>query len=220
VPVTGFWGAMRVAKPYFPIAVLLIFMTACGPDNRKPPPPAPKQEEPKETPLPPKPAPPQGTDFSKPGEHGRVGVDPPEPKKPDADVPVAGSDDAGGILGSSLHDQQYWDERHPFKECPEDPIYVFAASQAPSKPQCADGQGFAAVCNACEQTAYRRAVNVIRSCERAPSCRAEITQVGQKWACMEMRQVQGQDQSGKLIYGPSTWVKDCWTQYKVVCIKL
>jgi hypothetical protein len=198
------------------IVVLLIFLAACAPDNDKPPAPQPEQPEEK---LPPKPAPPQGTDFGKPGEHGRVGVDPPGNDKPNTDVPVGQSDDAGGILGSSWAEQRHWDQMHPFKECPEEPIYVYASSEVQSVPQCADGQGYAGVCNACEQDAYRRAVNVVRSCERAPSCRASITQVAQRWSCVDVRPYLGDDQNGQPIYGKTRWEKGCWTQYKVVCIK-
>jgi hypothetical protein len=198
------------------VAILLILLAACAPDNDKPPAPKP---EPGEEARPPAPAPPQGTDFGRPGEHGRVGVDPPGDDKPNTDVPITESEDAGGILGSSWAEQRYWDQVHPFKECPVEPIYVYASSVAPSVPQCTDGQGYAGVCNACEQDAYRRAVNVIRSCERAPGCRGAITQVAQRWSCNGVRPYLGEDPKGQPIYGKTRWEKECWTQYKVVCIQ-
>jgi len=198
------------------VGLLFIAILASGcPGGDSPKDGAPQPEEPR----PPAPAPPEGTDFNKPGNHGKVGVDPPGNDKPNTDVPVAESDDAGGILGSSYNEQRYWGQIHPFANCPEEPIYVFASGNEKSVAQCADGKGYQGVCDDCEKEAYRRAENVVRSCERAPSCRGSITQVGQQWSCTDVRRYEGEDANGNPIYSKPWWEKNCWTQYKVVCVK-
>jgi hypothetical protein len=190
--------------------IVLCAGVACAPDDEPP------------APLPPAPAPapPEGTDFSKTGSHGRVGVDPPDQTKPDKDVPISESDNAGGILGGSQAEKTYWDQLHPFTTCPKDPIYVYASSSEKSVVQCADGKGYAGLCTSCEKEAYQRAVNVVRSCERAPSCHGAIAQVGQQWSCSDVRSYLGKDANGNPIYGNTWWEKSCWTQYKVQCVSL
>ncbi len=194
--------------PLIRILLLLLFIASCSPV---------KNERPQ---GPSAPAPPAGTDYTSPGNFGKVGVDPHEPGEPTRDVPVNGWMEEGGLMGSSIAERAKWDSIHRFQQCPEYAIYVFAETTARTVANCADQQGFKQICESCKKKAYKRAVNAVRSCETAPSCRGRITQVGTEWSCFFSQAVLGVDVDGNQILGPIVWYKDCWTQYKIECISL
>ncbi len=214
---------MRPITRLFAALFFIFALASCDtPESPEQPAPAPPTEQPQPQPTPPeppKPPVPQGTDYSKPGSFGRVGVDPPDSDEI-ATVETDVYFEAGGLMGSSLAEQQYWDTTHKLEECPQDPIYVFGRADEASVPQCRDGKGFAGTCAIAEARAWRRAVNVVRSCEMVPSCQAQVTEAGQLWSCPAIRLYLGQNPDGSMRFGPQYWEKSCWIQYKVTCVSL
>ena len=188
------------------LALAVIGSTACAPNDDPAPPPVPD--------------PPEETDYSQPGTHGKIGISTSQEDQTIIDVDTEDTEGHGGVPGTSPSDRKRWDSTQKFEECPEDSIYVCGATSLDSVPQCADGVGFAPVCQSSAKKAWDRATNVVRSCERVPSCRGRVAQSGQEWNCFELQKFLGVDGNGNDIFGNPTWEKDCWTQYKVVCFEM
>ena len=200
---------------FFPL--LFVAVASCSPGDDDPAPaPNPAPEPPPVT----VPAPPEGTDFSQPGGHGSVGVDPHDDDEPTTDVPISGWDDMGGLEGGSIFEMNRWDTTQRLDKCPEAPIYVYANSTEASVAQCADGTGFAGTCGAAQTLAHARAENVVRSCQRVPGCDGTVVDVGQEWACDHDPRMVTTDSEGAVLIVPERWQKECWTQYKVVCLEM
>lgn len=169
--------------------------------------------------LPPPPDDPEGTDYSDPGSHGRVGVK----LNDEAEVETVEVEEfnlQGGVVGGKTTDQRYWDQEHEFDKCPESDFYVYAnASEELAVAQCQDGEGYGNVCEAAKAVAWRRAQNVIRSCKRAPSCVANVVDTGQRWHCSGVRDFLGENPDGTPIWSPPYWERYCWVQYRVSCFE-
>jgi len=179
---------------------LAVGFIACGPRDIQPrPDPDPSPQPSTQLDVP---APPEGTDYLNPGAHGNVGVEA-RTQGGITDVDAGSWREAGGIMGSLQSEMSGWDTVQDLEACPVEPIYVFASGQDNSDAQCADGVGYGSTCRNAERRAWNRAVNVVRSCESVPNCSARVIQTGQEWYCS---QVPGAE-----------WVRDCWTQYKLVC---
>jgi hypothetical protein len=198
---------------------LIVGLAACSPGGDQPAPDPDPAPQPTQPPPPPVPPPPDGTDYTKPGTHGKTGVETDDDEKPVIDVDTSDWREGSGLIGSSEAEMAYWDTTHNLKECPEDDIYVYAESRANSVARCADGAGYAGVCRSSEKKAWARAVNVVQSCERVPSCRARVTGTGQEWLCRHYREMRFTDDGTEVVI-PEQWVKMCWTQYKITCFMM
>ena len=131
------------------------------------------------------------------------------------DVETSGWAEHGGKMGSSIEDMTRWDTTQRLDKC-DAAYYVSDNSTEPTVQQCADGTGYVRVCNTSSNKAWARAVNVIRSCERLPSCRARDVQTGQEWMCRSQTEI---DEHGADTDSPVTWIKRCATQYKIICLE-
>ncbi len=206
--------------PLYRVVLLLVifsFTSSCSPGDDQPKPD--DKPKPTEPPPPPAPKPPKGTDYSKPGSHGKVGVTTDDDTVEDKTFSDWGG--TGGLMGSNIAAMNRWDTTQNLKKCPTNPIYVYGDVEASSKPQCRDGKGYANLCKTSQKRAWKRAVNVIRSCERIPSCRGRIVATGEKWRCIHREAIHWPaDELGDEVNIPERWEKECWTQYKVVCIQM
>lgn len=201
--------------------LLFIGVASCSPGDDDPAPaPDPAPEPAPEPPPVTVPTPPEGTDFSQPGSHGSVGIDPYDEDDPITDAPVSGVGELGSLEGSSPIEMSRWDKIQKLDKCPESAIYVYASTSEASVAQCADGAGFAGTCDAAQALAQTRAENVVRSCQRVPSCDGTVTAVGQEWQCQHIQGFTDTDpDDGSVTVFPERWQKQCWIQYKVVCLE-
>ncbi len=192
--------------------ILVIGCTDSPPDPADEPVPAPAPEVKLE-----KPPGPGDDALKEPGAFGKVTVDVEvetedgEVRIEQREVPIEGWSEVGSLRSSSARSRQYWDEVHPFEKCPESPVHVYdAASEESRVRKCADNKGYAALCDLATDGALRRAVNVVKSCRRAPSCDGRITASGMEWNC----------RGGVFDDGFEFWSKGCWAQFRVDCIAL